>query len=493
MSVRSGAAYLFIETIFSTFFGYVFWFVMSRIATPEIIGISSTAISFATIFIIVSTIGIPTGVQRFLAKAFSENKEENAKLFVKASLLLITIGIVASAGFILIFKDWLGETFEIGFNLLIVSILLIASSSIAVLFRSVIIASLKTKNLPVITVLSSVVKLILAITLVTIGAGALGITIGFTIFPILASIFLAVFIMLNFRSSMSKPENGMKHSLKNILIASVVTWLPSLIYTTGINLGSLVVFSSQGASHAGVYFIALSIVSALSAVTSVLLTIAFPVLSTMHDGRKRLAWRITKLSLVITLPLSCSIIFYSKNVMQLFGQSYVDGSSILEILLFSMLPTVIMIGINTLMYSYGNYRQVLVIGLAASIPRIVSYFIFVPLYGSTGAAISFTVGSTLGFIVAVCIARKIRMIIFWKEVLLILIVSIGFPFIFRSFEMNYLMGIILTLVASYVLFLKLGILNRTDLHDALGILPCNVANPILRLLDIIAKKLNRTY
>ena len=101
--------------------------------------------------------------------------------------------------------------------------------------------------------------------------------------------------------------------------------------------------------------------------------------------------------------------------MALFGQDYINGSPSLQILLLSVLPATLTTGINILIYSYGNYRQVLIIGLASSIPRTILYFALVPIYGSNGSAISFTIGSIIGSIACIVICRKIGMLIFWKD------------------------------------------------------------------------------
>ncbi len=128
--VGKGAAYVYIETVISMISGYVFWFVMAKITTSEIIGISSTIVSLATIFITIVTIGIPNGVQRFLGKSFFEQKIEDAKVFVKASLFLITVGIVVCSSVILFAQNWFFTTFGIDFNLVAIAVLLMASSAI---------------------------------------------------------------------------------------------------------------------------------------------------------------------------------------------------------------------------------------------------------------------------------------------------------------------------------------------------------------------------
>jgi O-antigen/teichoic acid export membrane protein len=199
------------------------------------------------------------------------------------------------------------------------------------------------------------------------------------------------------------------------------------------------------------------------------------------------------MSLLISLPFSSSIIFYSKEVMQLFGQGYSEGSSSLEILLLSMLPTAIMTGTNILVYSYGNYRQVLAIGLATSIPRTLLYFILVPIFGGTGAAMSYTIGSVIGFIVSIVISKKVGMQIFWKELAYILVIPTTVGFLLSYFGINYIVGIFATLILSYILFLKLLIITRSDIHDSLRILPYSISNPIINIFNILEKKLNGSY
>src|SRR2546422_3859170 len=111
------------------FSGYAFWFIMSRITTSDIIGTASTVVSLATIFSAVATIGVPTGVQRFLAKIFSERKNQDARVFIRASLVLVTIGIVSCSIAILIIQDFFHDLFKIDQIFAVVLVALIASAS----------------------------------------------------------------------------------------------------------------------------------------------------------------------------------------------------------------------------------------------------------------------------------------------------------------------------------------------------------------------------
>jgi O-antigen/teichoic acid export membrane protein len=503
--VGKGAAYIYLETIAMMISGYGFWIIMSKISTTDIIGISSAVVSLSAIFTVVGGLGVSNGIQRFLGKAFSEEKIDDAKVFVMNSVFLVCLGIIGCSIAILMAKVWIYNVFNVDFDLLILTIIITGSSIITTLFRSIVISSLKTRVLPKILIISSTVKIILAIVLVLAGTGAVGMMVGYTSTNILSSILFAVVILgIIFKSSSSLSStittslNSLRYTfnlraIKDILTSSMASWIPLLITTIGSQLGTVVVFGSQGSNQAGVYFIALTIVNGITGVMYSLFTIGLPALSGMQDGRKRFTWHTIRLSVLISLPFSSSLIFYSKEIMQLIGQDYTQGALSLQILLLSMLPTAILTGVNALAYSYGNYRQVLMIGLATSVPRTMLYFVLVPTFSSTGAAISFTIGAVVGFILSVIIAKKsIGMLIFWKDLVLTLVIPTIVGFIFGNIlHINYLVGILGTLLISYLLLLKLRVLRRSDITDSLNTLPSNISQPVYDVLNTLEKKLNR--
>lgn len=495
-SVGKGAIYLYVDTFASMISGYAFWIIVSKIATANTIGTSSAVVSFAGIVSVVCSIGIPYSIQRFLGKSFSEHKLEDAKLFVRTSLLLVSIGILICCAGILIVKDWISSIFNLDFNLLLLSILLIGSSALALLFRSIIIASLETRTLPTITIVSSVARIILTIFLILLGTGAWGLTLGYTFSQVVISVLSGYVIFMIFKSSIGQ-RNKMNLSFyftsKKILVASTAFWIPFLVTTIGSQLGTVVVFGSQGSNQAALYFMALTIVTGILGVMYSLFTIALPALSAMEDGRKRFAWQTIRLSMIIAIPFSSSIIFYSKEILQLLGPVYIEATLPLEILLLSVFPTSVLSGINDLVHAYGNYRQVLIIGITTSIPRTLLYFVLVPLYGSTGAAIAYTIGSIVGFIASVIIAKKLGMNILWKILFFILIIPMGIAFVLDHLHVSYIVGIPATLIISYGLLLKLRILTKYDVKYLLGILPYRISYTLSRIFDKITRKLNRAY
>jgi O-antigen/teichoic acid export membrane protein len=490
-----GAIYIFIENIAAMSLGYIFWITLSKLSNTEMVGTMSALVTFSGITAVVATIGISEGNQRFLGKSLSENKLVDAKVYVKASLLLVSIGIISCSIIVIIAKDWIHEVFEIDFSLIIIAIVLMGGSAIYMLFYSIITASFKTRVLPIIIVISSVIKLLLAFSLLLNGNGLLGLAIGFTAGQILASLLLGMVTLMIFKPfhhmNNIMPAISFVSAYKSILIASVASWIPILIMKVGSELGTIIIFGYQGSNQAAIYFISFAIVTGMMAPMSSLFAISLPALSSIDDGRKRFAWKTIRLSAIITLPLSSSLIFYSKEIMHLIGTNYIEGSIPLQILLLSMLPAAVVGGVTTLVYSYGYYRQFLAIGLAISIPRTILYFVIVPLYGIMGAALSYTIGSFIGLIISIIIANRVGISLLWKDLIFITIVPAGIAFILHYFQVHYIIAIFATNIISYLVLLKLRIISPFDLAELTTVLPHRISFVILNVSKKLSQKLKR--
>lgn len=491
-AIGRGAGYIFIETVVGFISGYVLWLILTRITTPDIIGISSTVVSLASIFTTLATIGVPIGASRFLAKCFHEKDLESAATLAKVSLILVCIGISCSVIILMIIKDWFNSSLDLG--LIISAIMVIASSAIGILLHSIVIASLKTEKLPKIMVIASSFRTIMVIILVLAQAGAVGIVLGYSFYQILTSILLALAILGLLRRRVRKSNLIMKDTVKNILNASFPSWIPKLITVLGgANLGTVIVFGSNGSSEAASYFLANTILSAIIATVTPLYTIAYPAVSAMSDNRKKFTWRIIKISMIILCPLSLSVIFYSDDVISLFGRDYGGASHLLRILLVTALMGSVPTMVGQLVYAYGNYRQVLYLGLASSIPRTVLYFFLVPMYGGTGAAMSYLIGSVIGFILSAIVAKKIGMAIHWRDLGLIVFLPLLPAFLFTHFQVNFIVGIIGILGISLMAFLRFKILTKSDTDNIINVLPRNIAIPLSNAANRVGKVLNKDY
>jgi O-antigen/teichoic acid export membrane protein len=485
-SAGKNASYVYLETMVRLFSGFLLWIFLSQISTPQVIGTSSALISLATIFATIASVGAPLGIPFFLGRIFAENRLQDARIFVYSSLLIVSIGLIVSSSIVFVTRDFFYNQFSAG--LLILSVSLAASTAFANLFRSIMVASLKLKLLPKIVVASSIVMMVVAISLVLLGQGSSGIILAFVCSNALFSILLVLYMRKIFGLT-QRASLKLSCSMKNLLKASVPAWIPTLITMIGsAELGTIIVFASLGANQAGSYFISYAVFNVVAAISYSIFTIAFPWLSSMNAGRKKLLWKLLKTSLLLSLPISSSLIFYSEEIMMFIGYDYIQGTAALQIFLISVLPNSVFLAIITLVYSYGNYRQVLVLGLCSSIPRAIFYFILVSAYESTGAALSYTIGSFTGFIVSIIVAKRIGIILYWKDILSMLIIPLSLSFTFHYLGLNYVAGILCTVVISYFALYKCGVLKRQDTENIFELLPVGFTGPVTNLLNKIGTK-----
>ena len=311
-----GAVYIYIQVVVSAISAYVFWLIMTRLTSSDVIGTLSALIAITEILSSFALIGIQDSIQRFLGKTFSEREIGNSKVYFKASLLFTTIGIIASSLFVIVGARFF-NLFEIDSTLQLILILVISAKSIQLLLSSVVISTLKTGVLALVNIVSSTTKIILSIIIVLLGAGIIGLSISYLLVDsVLSSILLGI-VIFKLLKPVSKNRIGPRISFinasKDILIGGVTSWVPIVVTSIGYQLGTVVLFGSKGSTDAAVYFLTLNIVNSILFGTTAIFGIALPALSSMHDGRKRLAWQSIRWSAIICMPLSASLVFFSQD------------------------------------------------------------------------------------------------------------------------------------------------------------------------------------
>ena len=109
----------------------------------------------------------------------------------------LSIGLVGSGVVVLFGRD----TFLSNFSPILV---LIITSTISVLLRSIIIASLETKKILFATIISSTVKLFVVVSLLYYGMDEVGILIAFTTTPLLTSVILTYDVRILLKQTSKK-------------------------------------------------------------------------------------------------------------------------------------------------------------------------------------------------------------------------------------------------------------------------------------------------
>ena len=103
------------------------------------------------------------------------------------------------------------------------------------------------------------------------GNGIVGLTLGYTFFGrLLSSILLGIVIVkvFLFHRKTTKPTLSYGSASKSLLLGGFVVWIPALITTLGIDLGTILLYGIEGPYESGIYFLTLAIVNAIHGIVS---------------------------------------------------------------------------------------------------------------------------------------------------------------------------------------------------------------------------------
>jgi len=488
--VVRGGLWLFIDSILIYSIGYIYWLIISRIGGASIVGYASTTTSLATIIQTIALLGIPAGIQRFIGKTLGEKSYSELKSYFASSITFATIILTSTSILIYFLLQPLHTITHLDNIYIILAILLLLFSGISLTLKSFLISIIYINNILIADTIANAIRLLLGILLVLKGWGGVGATAGYVISALIAATLLSIYSILALKKF---GEDKTKISFKlvsDILKAGFASWLPQVIAIIGIQFAVIAVFGFRGASEAGIYYVAQSITAVVLALPTSLLGLLFPVLSGMKDGRKQTTWKIMRISLATSVPISIISVIYSKFIMGLLGQEFTAGWLILSILCLSIPLACIVQGVTSLTYAKGLYSMVLTIGLAMSITRVTLYLLLVPTWGGIGAATSFLTGFLVGFLTATYIAHKIKFTVEWKSFIIITAIPALIGLITYLPSLPFYLGIPIILLGTTITYTRFHIVTREDLSIiATSILPQELLkqivpkiNPILKIL-----------
>nr|MDO8100906.1 oligosaccharide flippase family protein [Candidatus Njordarchaeota archaeon] len=462
--VARGGLFLIIGSTVLSILGLAYWSLISLFSGVEPVGIASSVFSLSVLASGIATLGVPVGVQRFLGRDFSRKDIENLNTYFWSSFAFTLILCLVSA--IIIWCIALLNVPLIGFSenqLTSAGLIAILSFSpiIAAFFTSII----KTEYIAISYVVAAITRLGLGGFLVYSGLGWLGAVAG-----IILSYLSMGALMLFFALKELRRLGGIKvhfsfKALRESLHAGFATWIPGVIALLGQQLGTLTVFGLQGGFEAGAYFVAYAIFGIIYTLPTSLTSFLFPILSGLTNGGKEVAWKVLKLCLALACPSTAFVIFYPGFLLSLIGGDYIQSASTLTLLVLSTIPLTFISAMGSLIYAAGSYRKVLGIGLTINIPRVILYFLLVPIYGGSGAALSFLIGSATGLVAAIYLSKVADFQVSSRKIAVIIVAPFGAGLTCFLMGLNWFISGTIILVTSVLCYGRSGVVERSDLTE----------------------------
>jgi len=136
------------------------------------------------------------------------------------------------------------------------------------------------------------------------------------------------------------------------------------------------------------------------------------------DGLKELVAYSVRLMLFFSIPILIIMIFFSKQLVGLFGPEYTGGAKFLQILAIGQFINTASGSVGYLLTLTGNEKSMRNTMLIAGFFAVAASLILVPLYGATGGAIATALAVVLENLIAVWFVRRrlgINTLAFWRR------------------------------------------------------------------------------
>jgi O-antigen/teichoic acid export membrane protein len=454
--VIRGSFWLYVSGLASSFLGYLYWLLASQFVPPSTIGDAAAVIGVASLITAIFSLGISSGATRIFGQMFGQG-DSNSLSVTFTSTLLSTIAINAFAASLFILLGSLLNLSRV--DALYVAVLIVVNAFPHIptaLFNSL----LRTSPIAISTIASSSLRLVLGIALLYAGTGFIGVIAAF----IIAGVVQDVALLAMIRGLVSRTRPALS-PVREALKAGIPAWIPSLIATAGSWVGILGVYGITGSQQAGTYYIAFNIAQIVYTLPLSFLGLMFPLLSGMEDGRKRATNRSVRLASAIIAPLTAIVIAYPYVPLSMLGPSYAASSLVLQILLIGCFVTPISSGFHSLVYAYGKYRYVTLLGLASNIPRIALYPFFVALWGDSGAALAYVSGFFAAATAVYFMAKKIGYSVNWGSSLIFAAIPLMLMGAMVLSGLHWLIGTAVILGASILVFARLSLITRADIGE----------------------------
>ncbi|MDH7556182.1 MAG: oligosaccharide flippase family protein [Candidatus Methanosuratincola sp.] len=453
--IRS-SLWLYVSGLVGNFLGFVYWLVATRFVGAAVIGDAAAVVGIVSVVSSVFGLGISSGLTRMVGRALGRGERDKVSVHLFSSLFLsILLSAVAA---VLVYL--LGGMFSIpDFEVPYVTVLILLSSSLPVL-QAYYNARLRTSVIALSAVSASVLRLAIGLLLLYLGWSFTGVMAAYLISYAVQNI--GMYLALRGEVSLSAPSS---QSAAEAVRTGLPSWIPSLVATAGSWFGVLGIYGLSGNLEAGTYYVAFVIASIVFSLPQSLLGLMFPVLSGMEDGRKRATNRAILLTSAIVAPLAAAVIAYPSIPLSLLGTEYVASSVALQILLLAAFVSPIPSGFNSLIYAYGRYRDVTILGFAYNLPRILLYPFMVSAWGENGAAISYVLGFFVATAAVYFMAKPIGYSVGWKSALLVSSIPIAAAVPVGLLQFPWFIGGPLVLAISAISYARLGIVKKSDLAE----------------------------
>ncbi len=378
---------LMLASAFGGLAGFAFWLIVARYHTSEALGASASFLALAGLIGSLSSLGLGTGLIRFIPSASTGvNQRINASLTL-AGLTALSLGLLFLGGF----SVWAPATppgvdswsygliflaFTVGFALtpLVDNSFLAARKASYALYRSLIYNGLRLP-LPI---------------LLATSLGVIGILFSFGVALLLALVIGGIFLLPRLYPGFVPRPSLQLRGMKEMVTYSTRNHTATLLYGLPAGVLPLLVLRELSASSAGHFYVPWIMAGMVFIVP--MSTAASLFIEGSHPGTKFApdAIRSFRFGLLLLIPGVLTLFFFGPFLLGLFGSEYsTEGLALLRILSLSAF----FVAINVTFFAYlrvtKRVRELILLSATLGVGIVVTSYFLVGVYGLLGPGLAF--------------------------------------------------------------------------------------------------------
>ena len=403
--LASGAMINFSGTIARTVCVYLFTFLLARMLTTGELGEYFLVTTVVNYLALVATVGLGTGVVRYVALYAGEKKLDMARNTVWLGLIIgLPISLIVMIGLILFAPVLVGPLFNDsptaanGIRVFAIAIPFLVATQIFISATQ----GMHRMQYQVYSrdIGEQISKLGLSGAVLAMGAGLIGV-IGATLLSVIIAFLMALIFALSVipKRQESSESSITKHG-RNLVIYSMPIAVASVFVAIDLRADILLLGLLGTSADVGLYGIAMKVAIFGGKINLAFAPVFAPVISDLWNQKKDLDLKklfktVSRWIFMLSFPVFLILLLFNVQIMDLFGSEYIVASNVLVVLVLCKIfshstgPTGLMI-----LMSGRSKLDMLNVGLSL-ITDVVLCILLIPQFGIMGAAIAKATSLTL--------------------------------------------------------------------------------------------------
>jgi O-antigen/teichoic acid export membrane protein len=370
---------LFVDVLLISATNWIFWVIISKLIPASEIGQASVIYSLVLLFSTLSQLGLEYPL---LKKSISHSSSILvSSLAIEGIITIILIPVLYYVGSIDAYHSSAS-------SFVWISIALLVFMALGFVTRFALLGISDARNVLMRDIIGTASKFVLGLGLVSIGFGALGILLSFLLYNIIITILGLTLVLKKFRitkyADIQWQSDTFLHLLREALVNTPAKFSRFGMLILSLSIVLLGVFGISDA-EIGIFYMTTMISIVFGSLAS---SISYSVIPASSLSKSDLSDASLRIGLGLTSPLISALAVVPAYILSMLGPEYTSGGSALFILSVGILPSTIVMNSISKFNNSNESRKIIVIGCIQFAAFLISFMIFVPLYGIFGAAVS---------------------------------------------------------------------------------------------------------